>query len=452
MMRYLFSFFLFISFFLETTAQRPYKITGFFPTAVKKEVLLKAFGFKKDSVLAKINTDATGRFTIKYPASYTGAAVLEITGLKSVIVLLNKENFGVQWSDLEDFKTLTFTNSPENDAFAEGIALYQNAEGKRSGLDYLLPLYVKDNIRSGFITQEIKVQKQAMDLYLGGLPKDSYAIYYLKIRRLIADMPQTAERYIERISEHEISFNTLDFNDKRLIQSGLYEELLNTYVVLMESYGGQVYAHMDASSDALIKSLKINPDLQQEVATTLFNFFEKRSLFKSAEHIALTMLEDDGCRLDANNQALFEQYRKMAKGNLAPKLKFENTKSSFKELGDLKNKYKLVIFASSWCTNCIEEIPKIKAFYPGWKKKDDLEVVLVSLDTDKEKYEAFIKDMDWVTTSDFEGWEGQAARDYCIFATPTLYLLDADNKILVKPVSPEQINAWLDMLRTKELQ
>ena len=57
--------------------------------------------------------------------------------------------------------------------------------------------------------------------------------------------------------------------------------------------------------------------------------------------------------------------------------------------------------------------------------------------------------MTWITSSDLKGWEGQAARDYYVFATPTMYLLDANNKIMVKPLSPGQTTAWLDMLRNR---
>jgi hypothetical protein len=46
---------------------------------------------------------------------------------------------------------------------------------------------------------------------------------------------------------------------------------------------------------------------------------------------------------------------------------------------------------------------------------DNLEVILVSLDTDKEKYETFTKDMTWITSCDLKGWQGQAARDYFVY-------------------------------------
>ena len=132
-----------------------------------------------------------------------------------------------------------------------------------------------------------------MTTFFTGLPLDSYAPYHLKLRKFIADMPQTASRYIERMPEHEADFKATDFADRRLLQSGLYGEFLSTYVVLMESFSDQVCAHMNPSSDALVASLKKAPKLQQEVTAYLFNFFKKRSLYKAAEHIALKMLSDD---------------------------------------------------------------------------------------------------------------------------------------------------------------
>ena len=254
--------FLLFLFSYGATAQSLYCISVVFPQVSEKEVVLKGFGFQKDFVLATVKTDAKGSFVLKYPARYTGAALLEIKDVKSVIVLLNKENFQTQWDKLEEFKTLIFQKSAENDAFAKGLTLYQEAESKRAGLSYLLPLYAQDEKKGAFITQEIELQKQAMSIFFASLPPDLYAIYYFKLRKFIAGIPQTASRYIERMSEHEAAFKCTNFADKRLLHSGLYVELLNTYVVLMESFSDHVYAHMNPSTDALIASLKKAPQLQ----------------------------------------------------------------------------------------------------------------------------------------------------------------------------------------------
>jgi thiol-disulfide isomerase/thioredoxin len=89
-------------------------------------------------------------------------------------------------------------------------------------------------------------------------------------------------------------------------------------------------------------------------------------LFESSEHIALAMLNDDTCQIDDKHKALFEQYRKMANGKTAPNIELLAAKTV--NLYNLKSNYKLVVFGASWCSKCVEEIPKLKAFYADWKK------------------------------------------------------------------------------------
>lgn len=443
------SIFLFLLFCNVGIAQKQFSIQGSFPQVPKKEILLKGFSIQGDSLLTKTTTDAQGKFNLQYPGRYVGAALLEIKDAKNVIVLLNHENFEMQWDNLEEFSTLKFTHSPENDAFGKGMELYQKTEGKRAGLRYLLPLYDKDSQSKKILQQELEIQDQDMAAFFVRLPKQSYAGYYLKIRKLLADMPQTASRYIERMPEHEKYFNILDFSDEKLMHSGLYLELLDGYFKLMESHLGKQYEHINGSVDAVMQRLNPLPDLQQQVAEYLFKLFEKRSLFPAAEHLALMMLSDDSCQLDNKHEALFEQYRKMAIGNTAPELVLESTKTPNIKLSEIKNKYKLVVFGSSWCPKCAAEIPKIKTYYQQWKKDYDMEVVFISLDTDAAKYETFVKDFPWISSCDFKSWEGKNARDYYVFGTPTMYLLDKDQKILLKPMSPEQVNAWLEMRKTQ---
>ena len=428
-------------------AQTQYHIQGNLPQNSNIDLNLKGFGYQGDTLIASTKTDDKGRFIISYPANYRGSAVLEIKPSKSVILLLDRENFEMQWDKLEDFSSLKFTHSPANDSFGQGLELYQKTEGKRAGLSYLIPLYEKDSPNKLFLQKELDGQNKAMSGFLDGLPKDSYAAYYIRLRKLLADMPQTTNRYIERMPEHEKLFNNTDFGNAKLIHSGLFKDLLEGYFMLLESYGDKQYEHMNPSIDAIIKSLQTQPSFLEQVAENLFTLLEKRSLFPAAEHLALAMLSDNSCQLDGKHEALFEQYRKMAKGNTAPELEFENTKSTYTKLSQLKNKYKLVIFGSSWCPKCTEEMPKIKNVYDKWKKENDLEVVFVSIDNEKEKYETFVKDLPWISSCDLKGWDGKAARDYYIFGTPTLYLLDTNNKIMLKPTSTEQIQAWLEMVK-----
>ena len=93
-------------------------IQGNFPQAKNTEIVVNSFNGFKEKELAKTTTDSLGNFSVAYPKNYKGAALLQIKNSKSLIVLLNNENFNIQWENLQDFKTLKFTNSIENDFFA----------------------------------------------------------------------------------------------------------------------------------------------------------------------------------------------------------------------------------------------------------------------------------------------------------------------------------------------
>ncbi len=196
--------FLLIGHFL--TAQT---IKGFFPEAKNTEIILFGYTGFDTKELAKITTNSSGNFELNYPKEYVGAAVLQIHNAGSVIILLHSENFEMHWENIKDFKTLKFISSPENDAFSKGISINQEAESKLSGLKYLNSQYEKYPQQKEWLQQEITNQEQQLSRFLNQLPNDSYAKYYLKIRKLITDFPQTANRYIERMPQHEIDFNTL---------------------------------------------------------------------------------------------------------------------------------------------------------------------------------------------------------------------------------------------------
>jgi len=232
----------------------------------------------------------------------------------------------------------------------------------------------------------------------------------------------------------------LDFNESETIHSGLFEDLIQTYIaVVADQKNGTLW--LNEGTDAILKSLSTNPELKQNAAEYLFSVYEKKSLFEASEHLALQMLNDQNCSLDIKHKALFEQYRKMANGKTAPDIQL----SAGQNLYNLKNKCKLVVFGASWCQKCTEEIPKLAQFYQSWKDKYQLEVVFVSLDTQKQAYQDFIKNFLWISTCDFKSWDSSTVTDYCVFATPTMYLLDANNSIQVKPISAEQISAWLEL-------
>jgi len=44
---------------------------------------------------------------------------------------------------------------------------------------------------------------------------------------------------------------------------------------------------------------------------------------------------------------------------------------------------------------------------------------------------------------DTKGWNGPTVKDYCVVATPTLYLLDKKLQIIKRIVTPQQLEGFV---------
>jgi len=424
------SIFVILLFFSALGYAQIQTIKGSFPQLKGNEVLLKGYDGFNEKELSKTQCDSMGRFSLTYPMSYTGAAMLQIKDAKSVTLLLNKESFDIQWSNMEDYNTLSFAHSTENDALSKGIEVHQQAEQKLAGLNYLLPLYKMQAEKYQWLTQEIAVHEKLFQQYIDNLPATSYAAYYLKTRKFVTDMGQSAKKDNGRTVQHEAYFKTLNFNDNRLWHSGLASELLaGIYQLLATSEDtNKSLTHINAATDSWIKSLSTNTLKQQEVAEFCFKMLEQRNLVGSSEYIAKAMLNQSDCQMDEKRTNLFEQYRKMALGSTAPDIELTNGL----KLSKINKKYKLVVFGASECPNCKSDYPSLSGYYRNTKDKYDIEFVYISLDTDSKKFDEFYKEAPFITYCDTKGWESKAVKDYYIFATPSYFLLNKELKIIAK--------------------
>lgn len=130
-------------------------------------------------------------------------------------------------------------------------------------------------------------------------------------------------------------------------------------------------------------------------------------------------------------------YAAMKVGNAAPNFALNMLNNKVASLYKLKAEKTIVVFWSSTCPHCLEEMPKLNAWAASQK---NTKVIAVSLDTDKTVHEETIKKFPALLhTCDYKGWNTEAATKYYIAATPTFIVLNKDKKILGKYSSVEQV-------------
>lgn len=432
-------------------------LTGNLHLLANQAIELKGFKGLQDYTIGTAAIDASGNFTLHYTQADQGMGYLMSPNGKPYIVMLSGENIALKGEDLNHPETIKTTKGQQNQWFEKYAQDYALREQALSAWDYLEKLYVSDSL---FLSQkkivgQLQSEKQRIKAedaaFLAKLPKDSYVRWFLPVRKLISSVSVVAQGKPQEIPATLAALRQIDYADPRLYKSGLFKEAIENHVWFIENSSGpldRVAADLNKSIDGIINQLKSHPERFNEVTNYLFNLLENRSLFASAEYLALKVLGDEGCTVDDKVSSKLESYRAMRIGNKAPDILF-GTPTNYNQakhspsLKQLDAALKLVVFAAGWCSHCQEILPKLAAGYPQWRAKG-MEIILVTLDGNQQDYETFTKGLPFVTTSELNVWEGKAVNEYHVYATPTLFLVDKDLKILLKPSSVEQVDSYLE--------
>lgn len=452
-----FFFFLMISngnFFAQT-------ITGNFSQLANQEIILERFnGFKTDAI-NHTTADAKGKFILNYSISDRGVGYLMAADHKPFLVILSGEDIEIQGEMLSNTESIKVTKGQENKWFESYAKDHPKREQALSAWDYLEKLYQTDSLFSKQKSPHLAIQREKKRLdaedaaYLNQLPKESYVSWFLPARKLISSVSGVAQYRTGEIPATVAAFRNLNYTDPRLYRSGLLKDALDSHFWLLENSGKTLESgskEMKLSVDALYKNAGKDGQNLNEITNYLFDLFERKSFSEAAEYLAIKVLAENSFPLDPNLKDKLEMYRAMKNGNIASEIQFDaavlapgyDRNYLPKNLSDLKSKYTIVVFGAGWCPKCTEEIPEIASFYPKWKQKG-FEVVFVSLDMNKDDFENFAKPFPFISISDFKKWEGNAVKDYHVFATPTMYILNSERQIILKPISAKQIDAWIDL-------
>jgi len=257
----------------------------------------------------------------------------------------------------------------------------------------------------------------------------------------------------KEIQSSKNPFSNINYSNSQIYSSGLIYDIIEKQFWAIQKSGldeATRYKEQVASVDIILDSVKKNEKVYNDLTKYLFQYFEKYSLFNASEYIALKALSQKEVILNTTLAFKLESYRKMKVGNRAPN--FELVGDVFKNgtavkaaihLSDIKTKYKLVIFGGSWCNQCRAEMIQLLPRYNNWKAKG-IEVIFISLDTDKKEFENFTAPFPFYSACDYKKWDTQAAKDYYVSSSPTIFLLDSNNKIILRPPTVASLDSFLD--------
>jgi len=379
---------------------------------------------------------------------------------KPFFVVLNGENIKLSGDAFALPQTIRVIESRENKLIEQYASEHPRREQALSAWVYLEKLYVSDPLLSDqqVPRQTIKNEQQRLQatdsLFLSGLPDNSFVHWYLPLRKLVSSVSTVAQYRTEEIPAAIATLRKLDYTDPRWNKSGLLADAIESHFWLIENSGhplDSVYTEMEKSINCLVVNLSADEQKLNEISGYLFKLLEKRSLFIASEYLALKLLNETSCTLTDDFAAQLESYRAMKKGNIAPDIEFAGdvlapgyTNGVLPpKLSGIESDYTVVIFGASWCPACPSELMQINRLYQKWKKFN-IEVVFVSLDKDKLMFQNFTGIFPFISMCDYQKWESPVVKEYHVFASPTIYLLNHQREILLRPSSVSQLDSWVD--------
>jgi peroxiredoxin len=258
---------------------------------------------------------------------------------------------------------------------------------------------------------------------------------------------------IKNIIDHY--FDGIDFENPYLIKTSDINKWMDNYVNLYGQLSTTVALRdslfSEAGKTAIEKAKQGHPLVYGWMVDYFYRGFESNAM-DAGMKILEPYLNDPTC-LTSKRQEITRRLKgieTLVTGSKAPDFSIKNEEGTLFQLSTYapKSDYILLLFWSADCGHCAELANKIHPWSQQSEVNEKLAVVAISLDdTDLDiiAWEQKKKDLTgWKHLNDTDGVRSKVAADYCILATPVMYLLDKDKKIIAQPLNLEELEKAIE--------
>lgn len=267
----------------------------------------------------------------------------------------------------------------------------------------------------------------------------------------------------------DMFWDRVDFSDGRLVRDPALHNLLEQY---WNSVMPQVPDTALVGVNGLIARATQDPDMFKYFVH-FFTFSAEKSQVMCMDKVFVDLVD----RYYSSGQADWlneEQLKKVTDraedlryslcGNRIPNIILpDTTQQNWVSLYDVEAEYTLVSIWESTCGHCKKEMPKLQALYEEWHPKG-LEIYAIGNDFEPEPWLKFLREKeisDWIHVSDnplINAADSATAlimagtttlqslnfrTTFDVYATPKMFLLDKDKRVIAKQVGAEQIGEIL---------
>lgn len=409
-----------------------------YPDLAKKagvfSYLMKPRGLKMDTLTRSEFINGVAKFNCKeYPK---GLYQVSVSGSgESAFLLLGNSNINLKY---ESGVAPVFENSEVNMILQKILSQNEQYHAERNRLSQIAQSFYEfdphyktksDSIRIAYDRLHVQFNaildefdRQTPDEYISGvlIPVLKFNLFNTEADKKKYDN--------EKAFQHYEFFRNIDFSKEQLAGDYFFARKVNEYITY---FGGRSAQAKQESCILLIEAAKPNSEVQRFVVETIMEAYFEMKDYEMVEFIS-TAASAASCQapqLSGELKKFVEGAEHLQPGKKAPDISLKNVLGEYQVLSLVakSHQYVIVFFWATWCPHCMDLISKLKGIYPELKARG-IEIFAVALDDNYEEWMHVLAqyELPWINVSERKKWETQAAADYNIRTTPTLYLLSGN--------------------------
>lgn len=249
-------------------------------------------------------------------------------------------------------------------------------------------------------------------------------------------------------------FKQVDFSNNILQSSNFLIERILSYIFGM-SVDPDDQEFLKTSVDDIVGNMKNSQlELQKTLLQIVWQQLADLDFEEAANHVSDAYLLDIAEKAnDDELKTALTVFKNTSIGSKATDFTWETEVKDKKKEESLAGleiaKNYVVVFWSSTCSHCLEELPQLKDYVKTFKE-GDLKVIAIGLEDEPYRWNnesAYYPDFIHVYG---EGkWDNPIGNAYGVSATPTYFILNKDKKIVSKPYDFMELKAYFKGAKPK---
>jgi thiol-disulfide isomerase/thioredoxin len=412
---------------LSSSVFTQFKITGEIKNYQEQPVMVRLFKGSSDKLINRVTTDKNGKFQVNVPEKFSGMVRLTLPSHNAFMdILSDNENISFKSElDTQGISNIVFTDGKT----AKGYQAYQDYEGFKDLKTNIFPIIKQlynsdDEFYKAVIKEENRISTMNPSTEL---PLLKYFVQLSELSNTQVEGKPAAQMHMHKILTRFINDN--DYLEGSGFMSKLVLDYLRYSIVGAQSQQ-EINGIIEKEIDNLLEKTDLETSRGQNILSSIFLVLPAEQFAGLLEKYyskasALT------CEITDELRTSLAAHNNVSPGKVVPNIVFKTPVKGFKSLYDIKAEKKIVIFWASWCPACNDEMPFVKEYYKNFKKEGG-EILSISLDVNETAFQEATNDFQWINYTELLQWDTSGVAEFGVTATPTLFLLDKDNKLIKK--------------------